>query len=502
MTGGGQEPKTRAAGEKGPSEGPATPRNPPPEGGSGDRPSPKPTLRKAFARSWKRVDKFWLGTGLCLFLGLGMGLLAFVVQARQKRVFERQSAIEAEVAALADGLRKHASLPFRPSRSYLKLLGELARTRQALDWLATGEGNPNADRQSFLEGELAELMRAYGRERPTARDEAALEALRATFLRATAGFERAHQASGLPAPVWTTELTQALAAVGLRPEVLTGFEARLSAVKEAAQGLEEALGIAFLDAQHIQQPGYQMVAFRHDSKRITVNGGGWEASGIGQEESHPRRTLSYSVEGTALVHRLLNVGTWRSLAHVESTPQGRIHCTIDTATVRVSEHGSRDAEAVPAAARKLERAWKALNPLAVELVFAKAERKAFDDIMVQLEADLKAGTPDGKPDLDLWPTEGEIASLTDYFGEKDDLVVLRFPHEGGFRLQVLARAGFTYTDAGLLEDGHLIVLPGGTLLRLGELRVPAPTGPRAFKVIQVLERPRATRMPSPQMGAE
>ncbi|MBI3129934.1 MAG: hypothetical protein HYZ13_01115 [Acidobacteria bacterium] len=501
MTGGGQKAKNRAAAEKGPPEGPPTPRGLP-EAGPGDRPSPKPSFRKALARSWRRVDKFWLGTGLCLFLGLGLGLFAFVAQARQKRLFERQSALETEVAALASGLRKHASLPFRPSRAYLKLLGELARTRQALDWLANGEGNPDADRQSFLEGELAELMGAYGRERPAARDEAGLEALRATFLRATTGLEHAHKASGLPAAVWAAELTQALAAVGLRPEVLTGFEARLASVKTAAQGLEEALGIAFLDARHLQQPGCEMVAFRPDPKRITVNGGGWEASGIGQEEALPRRTLSYSVEGTALVHRLLNVGTWRSLAHLESTPQGRIHCTIDTLTVRVSEHGSRDAEAVPVAARQLEQAWKALNPLAVELVFAQAERKAFDDIMVQLEPDLKAGTPDGKPDLDLWPTEGEIASLKDYFGEKDDLVVLRFPHEGGFRLQVLARAGFTYTDAGLLEDGHLIVLPGGMLLRLGEQRVPGPTGPRAFKAIQVLERPRATRLPSPQMVAK
>lgn len=495
MTGGGQQPKTRAAGGKGPSEGLAKPRTPPPEGGSSERPSPKPTLRKTLARSWKRVDKFWLGTGLCLFLGLGLGLFAFVVQARQKRVFERHSALETEVAALASGLRKHATLPFRPSQSYLKLLAELAWTRQALGWLATGEGNPDADRQSFLEGELAELLGAYGRERPAARDEAALEALRATFLRATTGLERAQQASGLPAAAWTEELTQAFAAVGLRPEVLADFEARLSAVKAAAQGLEEALGIALLDARLLQRPGCEMVAFRPDPKRITVNGGGWAASGSGEEENLPRRPLSFSLEGTALVHRLLNVGTWRSLAHVATTPQGRIHYTIDSATVRASEQGSRDAEAVPAAARKLERAWKALNPMAVELVFGKAERKTFDDIMVQLEPDLKAGTPDGKPDLDLWPTEGEIASLKNYFGEKDDLVVLRFPHEGGYWLQVLARAGFTYTDAGLMEDGHLIVLPGATLLRLGELRVPAPTAPQAIKAIRMLERPRAEKVP-------
>ncbi len=459
-------------------------------------PLPEPAKRANTARSWMRVNAFWIGTGLCLFLGLGLAVLAFVVQGREKRGFDRKTQVEAELAALAAALQKHPSPPFRPDRAYLNLLAGLARIRGALAWQGAGEGNPDTDRQNFLEGELADLMRAYGQGRPAARDEAALAELRAAFRRAAAELERVRQASGLQDPHWIEELTQACAAVGLHPSVLVGFEARLGRVEEASQRLEEALGIALLDAQRLQRPGFEVVSFLPDAKRTTVAGGGWEASGFGQDARVPGRIVAFSMEGAALVHRLLNAGTWRSLARVDRTPHGQFRYTVDTATYQLSEHGSRHAEEALAAARALEGAWSALNPKASGLAFARVERKAFDDIFVELEPDAEAGTPDGKPDLDLWPTEGEIATVKDYFGPKGDLVVLRFPFAGAVRLQVLAREGLPYTNAGAMDDGQLVVLPGGLWLRPGEVRVPAFAGPQAFKIIQVMGRPRAKQMPT------
>ncbi len=468
----------------------------PAEKGDPDAPAAKPTPGR-LSRIWKQVDKFWLGIGLSLALGAGLGLFALVVQTRDTRLTHRKQQVATQVGTLAATLRTHAALPFHPDPAYLNVLTDLARTRSALTWLEASEGAPDADRQAILESELAECMGAYAQARKTARCEPALAALQQAFQRSTAELARLREASHLDPMAWERELSEACQAVGLQPSSLLGHEARLKQVKVAAQILEEALGIALLEAQQLRQPGYEMVSFMPDPKRTTVIGGGWAATGFGADGHAPGGTVAFSVEGTSLVHRLLNVGTWRSLARVETSTQGHLRYVVDTATFQASEQASRHAEAVFQAVQNLEDAWKALNPMAPGLTFTQAPQKTFDDIFVQLEADLNAGTPDGKPDLDLWPSAGEIATVKGFFGESDDLVLLRFPVKGVVRLQVLARAGFVYTNACALDEGQLAVLPGGVLLRLVEVQVPATAGHSTFKVIQRPERPQAQRMPSP-----
>ncbi|HJW32988.1 MAG TPA: hypothetical protein VJ505_06435 [Holophagaceae bacterium] len=435
---------------------------------------------------------FWAATGLCLSLGLGLALLAFVTQSREA-TSERRAHLDAELRTLAASLHQHAELPFRPSRRYLQTLVNLARVRLALEWMQTGERDPDADRQSLLEGELADLMRAYAEERPVARAEAAMEDLRGAVHRAADHLKRLREGSGLADPAWAAEVAEAGAAVGVPPEVLEAFDARLKHVREATQALEDALGIALLDTQRLQQPGYEMVSFQPDPQRITLIGEGWAATGLGTDTQTPGRRVAFTVEGTALVHRLLNVGTWKSLARVEKGPHESVRYVVDTAAHHLETQGPEHARAVPAAARKLEAAWKALNPAAALPTFAKVQRKAFEDIFVELEPDIGAGTPDGKPDLDLWPTEGEIATVKDYFGPKDDLVLLRFTQENALRVQVLARAGLPYTNAGTAEEGQWAALPGATLLWVAPIRIPAGAEFRAFEAIQLIERPRAAR---------
>lgn len=470
----------------------------PGKGGDPEAAAPRPPKAAGrLAQIWKRVDTFWLGIGLSLALGLGLGLLAFVVQTREHRLTTRKQQVASELAALAEALRTHPSLPFHPDPAYLKLLTDLARTRSTLDSLTASEAPPDADRQAVLESELADLMDAYAKAQATAQAESTLKDLQRAFQRAATELEHLRQASHLPPAAWGGELTEACTAAGLQPAALTGFEARLARVKEAHQHFQEALGIALLDAQQLRQPGYEGVSFVPDPKRTTVIGGGWAATGFGTDGHAPGGVVAFALEGTTLVHRLLNAGTWKSLARVETTSHGQLRYVVDAAMLQRSEHGSDHAEAVLKAARAFEEAWRALNPMAQVPTFTKAPQKTFDDIFVQLESDLNAGTPDGKPDLDLWPSEGEIATVKGYFGDQDDLVLLRFPQGGTTRLQVLAREGFVYTNACALEDGHLVVLPGGVLLRLAEAQVPAAGGPRTFKVIQVLDRPRAKRMPSP-----
>lgn len=466
--------------------------------GPGRSPDPKPAAKpKQGGRRlpwWKRPWAFWAAIGLCLSLGLGLALLAFVAQSREA-TSERKAHLDAELRTLATSLHQHAALPFRPSRTYLQTLTNLARIRLALEWLHSGEGNPDADRQSLLEGELADLMGAYSRERPAAWEEASLEELRRTLDRTTERLNRLRETSGLPEPAWVAELAEACAAVGVLPEVLEDRDARFNRVREATQALEEALGIALLDAQRLRQPGTAVVSFQPDPQRITLIGEGWAATGLGADTRSPGRRVAFTVEGTALVHRLLNVGTWKSLARVDPGPHGQVRYTVDTATHLLEERGAQHARAVPAAARRLEEAWTALNPKAAVLTFAKVPRKAFEDIFVELEPDAGEDTPDGKPDLDLWPTEGELATVKDYFGPKDDLVLLRFLHEGAPRVQVLARAGLPYTNAGLAAEDQWAALPGTTLLRVAPVRIPSGTEFQAFEAIQLIERPRAARRP-------
>ncbi len=445
---------------------------------------------------WKRPWVFWAAIGLCLSLGLGLALLAYVTQSREA-TSDRKAHLEAELRTLATSLQQHAELPFRPSRGYLRTLTSLARTRLALEWLQTGEGDPDADRQSLLEGELADLLRAYTQERPAAREEAALEDLRRALRGAADHLQHLREASGLPEPAWAAELGEACAAAGVPPEVLVDVDAKLNRVREATQTLEEALGIALLDTQRLQQPGYEVVSFQPDPQRITLIGEGWAATGQGTDARTPGRRVAFTVEGTALVHHLLNVGTWTSLARVEKGPHGSVRYVVDTATQHLEARGPEHARAVPAAARGLEAAWKALNPKAALPTFTKVQRKAFEDIFVELEPDAGAGTPDGKPDLDLWPTEGEIATVKDYFGPKDDLVVLRYSLAGEVRLQVLAHAGLPYTLAGAMAEGQLAVLPGATLLWITELRVPAGAETQGYEAVQIMERPRARKTMAP-----
>ncbi len=441
---------------------------------------------------WKRPWAFWAAIGLCLSVGLGLALLALVTQSREA-TSERKAHLHAELRTLATSLHQHAELPFRPSRKYLQILTDLARIRLALEWLQTGEGDPDADRQSLLEGELADLMEAYSRERPATREEAALEDLRRALGNATDHLQRLREASGLSAPSWAAELAEACAAAGLPPEVLENCDARLDRVRVATQALEEALGTALLDTQRLQQPGYEVVSFQPDPQRITLIGEGWAATGLGTDTRTPGRRVAFTAEGTALVHRFLNGGTWKGLARMEKGPLGSVRYVVDTATHHLEARASQHARAVPAAARRLEAAWRSLNPKAAALTFAKVPRKAFEDIFVELEPDAGTGTPDGKPDLDLWPTEGEIATVKDYFGSKDDLVVLRFQQKAALRVQVLARAGLPYTNAGTAEEGQWAALPGATLLWVADVRVPAGAGYQIYETIQVLERPQARK---------
>lgn len=493
-----------APARKAPGKGPKPAAHPAPKRREEAPPPPPPTLAQRVA-AWLPTHlaaagrAFWVGVGLCLALGLGLGLWAWRSQVRARRAVLFQASVNGVAEALAAQLRTRSDLPFQPTRSHLALLGEQARLRRALALLAAGEENPDADRQTQLEGRVAEGMPELARAREAARAGGTLADLRAAYGRAQADLETLHRAGSQPEAAWKAEVAQALARVQLPPETLEQVPERLAKVEAALAALEEALGAALADARLLAEPGLEVVSFLPAPGRTHVIGDGWGATGAGMDGRVPGRTITFALEGRSLVHRLLNAGTWSGLARVEAHGSSR-HYRVDTETDRLTEAAAGEAQRVLEAGRALAAAWRALNPFHAGPPFAPAPRKAFDDLLVDLERDLAFGTPEGLPDPEQWPTEGEIAKVKDGFGPGVDLVLLRFRRGGELRVQVLALEGLAYTSGPTVAADRLLVLPGGVLLALLERGIPAPVGEQAFPRIEVLERPRVQRRPSGPLG--
>ncbi len=459
-----------------------------------EAPAPKAARRRlpAFLRG---LDPFKVGVGLALGLGLTLGLTAWVVQTRRANVAHRHARLDQTLKALATTLKAHPDPPFRPTPAYLARLQDLASLRSALGHLDPGEGHPDADRQSILESELAEVHGDLERLRASARDPRILDALRSAYASARADLAALKKASALDPPAWDAELARACAAEGLAPSLLQASDARLDRVEATARELEEVLGLALMEAKVLEQPGLEVVSFLPMSDRTVVSAGGWQASGLGHDGREPGRMVAFALEGTSLVHRLLNIGTWASLAKVESGPQGNRRYSVDAACLRITEQGTRRAQRVIELAQALATSWTEANPLAPAPTFTPVPRKTFEDIYTDVEADAALGTPDGKPDLDHWPTAGELATVKAAFGPREDLVLLRHTVAKVPHLWILAREGVTYTSGGDGPADRLALLPGGLMLRLGEVEVPAVVGTQAFAVVQVLGRPRVVKRP-------
>lgn len=456
-----------------------------------EEPSPEGPRRARPPRASGRA--FWVGIALCGALGLGLGLLAWVTQVRRGRAAHRQATVAGEVAALAAALRGRAELPFRPTPAFLDTLADLARLRRTLAQRVAGEEDPDADRQTFLEGQLADRLREHRRELPEVRAEARLADLRRAFREAREGLGGSPAGAGEPG--WRAELDRALAGAGLPADALDRFPERFERVARAAEALEEALGLALEDARALRAPDLAQVAFLPIPERTRLVGDGWGARGAGLDGRVPGRGVTFTLEGRTLVHRLLNAGTWSSLARVEG-PSGAPHYRVDLATARLGEAAGVDAAHLVEAVRELEAAWGALNPWYAPPAFRWAEGKAFDDLLTDLERDPAFGTPDGLPDPDLWPSAGEIARVKDGFGVGDDLVLLRFQEGGAAWCQVLAQEGFTYTCGPRVPTDALLVLPG-LLLGRTEWRVPGPVGTQALVAWEPVARPRVARKPGP-----
>jgi hypothetical protein len=448
--------------------------------------------RTAFLRG---LDPFKVGVGLALGLGLTLGLTAWGVQTHRAKLADRHARLDETLRALATALKAHPDPPFRPTLAYLARLRDLAATRSALGHLDPGEGHPDADRQTLLEGELAEILGDLDRLRAAGRDPRVLKDLRRAYGTALADLGALRQRSSLEPPAWEAELARACAAEGLPPSALQDPGPRLDRVDALAQELEELLGQALMEAKVLEQPGLEVVSFLPVPDRTILSAGGWQASGVGHDGRDPGRMITFSLEGTSLVHRLLNAGTWASLAKVGPGPQGGRRYSVDAACLRITEQGARRATRVIELAQALAQAWKAANPLAPAPTFTAVPRKTFEDIYTDVEPDAALGTPDGKPDLDHWPTAGELATVKAAFGPGEDLVLLRHTVAKVPHLWVLAREGVTYTSGGDGPADRLALLPGGLMLRLAEVEVPAVVGTQAFTVVHVLGRPRVVKRP-------
>lgn len=447
-------------------------------------------------RGWlKRVDPFKAGVGLAFGLGLTLGLTAWGVQASRTRTAARHARLDQTLQALATALKAHPEPPFRPTAPYLELLRELTATRSALGQLDPGEGHPDADRQSFLEGELAERLQALEGLRGAVRDPRILADLRRAFAAAAENLAALRKASSLEAAAWEAEVARACAAEGLPPQVLQGAGARLDRVAAACQALEEALGLALLDARILSEPGLEVVSFLPQPDRTQVGAAGWTATGLGHDGRDPGRKVAFALEGSSLVHRLLNAGTWASLARVETGPQGSRRYAVDGACLWVTDQGAEDALGALKAAQALAAAWREANPLGTAPAFTPAPRKTFEDIYTDVEPDPALGTPDGRPDVDHWPTQGEVATLKGAFGPQEDLVLIRHRVGDTPHLWVLAREGVTYTSGGDTPLDRIALLPGGLRLRLEAVEVPAVVGRQSFPVLRVLGRPRVQPRP-------
>lgn len=446
-------------------------------------------------RFLRGLDPFRVGVGLALGLGLSLGLTAWAVQARRAKVARRHARLDQTLHALAAAMKQHPDPPFRPTPAYLDRLRDLATTRSALGHLDPGEGHPDADRQSILESELAQIHGDLNRLKPTVRDPRVLPDLRRAYESTLADLGALKQASGLAPLAWEVELARACAVEGLLPSALSDPTNRLNRVETLAQELEDLLGQALMEAKVLEEPGLEVVSFLPVPDRTVLTAGGWQATGLGHDGREPGRMIPFALEGTSLVHRLLNAGTWTSLARVEATPPAGRRYGVDAACLRISEQGTRHAQRVMELAQALARAWGEANPLAPTLAFKPIPRKAFEDIYTDVEADAALGTPDGKPDLDHWPIAGDLATLKAAFGPGEDLVLLRHTVGQAPHLWILAREGVTYTSGGDGPADRLALLPGGLMLRLAEVEVPAMVGTQAFTVVRVMGRPRVLKRP-------
>ncbi len=463
------------------------PEAPPPEA-----PTARPWLLRLKAHP---QGLFWLGVGLCALVGAGLGGVAWAARARQRQEQLRQAGMAGEIASLVASLKAHRDLPFRPGEGALRSLAERSRIRRALALLAAGEENPDADRQAFLEGALAERMRELDQARAGMRGEVDLRELKRDFAEAQRHLEALREVLGRSEATWWAEVGAAFQAAGLPADVLSAAPDRLKAVEAALPPLEEALALALEDTTALQDPTLEVVSFLPDPKRTRLVGDGWGATGPALDGREPGRAVSFTVEGRSLVHRLLNAGTWAGLARVEGDRAGHRHYHLETRTARLGEAASQDTAAALEALARLESAWAALNPLHAGLRFVPASPKACQDILADLEPDLARGTPDGRPDPETWPPSGELAEVKDHFGPGEDLVLLRERQGGAWRCRVLVREGSTYVGGEVVDAERLRVLPGGLLLLQVTREVPAVMGRQPLEGLQVMARPRVKQRP-------